>query len=54
MGVDEPRRVRADSAVLRALTATEADLVLVAPEEADLDGGVGALLRYVDAATRHR
>jgi hypothetical protein len=54
MGVDEPERVRADAAVLRALTTTEAELVTVAREEADLDGGVGALLRYVDASTRHR
>ena len=54
MGVAKPERVRADAALLRAATATEADLVLVSPGEVDLDAGVGALLRYVDASTRRR
>jgi hypothetical protein len=52
MGVEQPQRVRADAALLRALAGTEANLVLVDPEQVDLDGGIGALLRYVDAATR--
>jgi hypothetical protein len=52
MGVQHPQRVRADAALLRALAATEANLVLVTPDEIDLDGGVGALLRYADASTR--
>jgi hypothetical protein len=54
MGTEHPHRVRADAALLRALTATDADLVLVSPDEIDLDGGVGALLRYADASTRRR
>jgi hypothetical protein len=54
MGVLNPRRVRADAALLRALAATDADLVLVTPAEIDLDGGVGALLRYADASTLKR
>src|SRR5439155_8796376 len=36
MGVAKPERVRADAALLRAATATEADLVLVSPGEVDL------------------
>lgn len=51
MSVDEPREVRADAALLRALAATDADLVLVGAQEAELDGGVGAVLRYTDAVT---
>jgi hypothetical protein len=54
MGVQRPQRVRADAALLRALAASDANLVLVTPGEIDLDGGVGALLRYADASTRNR
>ena len=50
--VVNPQQVRADAAILRALAATDADLVLVGPD--DLDVGVAALLRYADASTRHR
>ncbi|WP_326553745.1 baeRF2 domain-containing protein [Micromonospora sp. NBC_01813] len=50
MSVAEPREVRADAALLRALAATDADLVLVG-QEAELDGGVGAVLRYADPVT---
>jgi hypothetical protein len=53
MGAADPQQVRADAALLRALAATDADLVLVSPDEFDLGGGVGALLRYADASTRH-
>jgi hypothetical protein len=53
MGAANPQQVRADAALLRALAATDADLVLVTPDEMDLGGGVGALLRYADASTRH-
>ncbi|HWG99527.1 MAG TPA: Vms1/Ankzf1 family peptidyl-tRNA hydrolase [Pilimelia sp.] len=54
MGVAQPQRVRADAALLRAVTGTDAALVLVGPGEAPLEGGVGALLRYADAGTRRR
>ncbi|MGC9669174.1 Vms1/Ankzf1 family peptidyl-tRNA hydrolase [Planosporangium sp. 12N6] len=54
MGTGNPQQVRADAALLRALAATDADLVLVSPDEVDLDGGVGALLRYADASTRRQ
>jgi hypothetical protein len=51
MGVDEPVRVRADAALVRAATCTGADLVLVGPDDVDLEHGVGAVLRYRDPAT---
>jgi hypothetical protein len=53
LGAANPQQVRADAALLRALAATDADLILVTPDEIDLGGGVGALLRYADASTRH-
>jgi len=49
--VTDVRQVRADAALLRALAGTHADLVLVGPDEAVLDGGVGVVLRYADAST---
>jgi hypothetical protein len=54
MGVEEPVRVRADAALVRALAGTGADLVLVGPDDADLRHGVGAVLRYADASTRRQ
>ncbi|MGN9906796.1 baeRF2 domain-containing protein [Phytohabitans sp. LJ34] len=51
MGVEEPVRVRADAALVRAVAGTGADLVLVGPDDADLRHGVGAVLRYTDAST---
>ncbi|EWM63965.1 MULTISPECIES: baeRF2 domain-containing protein [Micromonospora] len=55
MSVADPQRVRADAALLRALIGTDADLTVLAPEEApELTDGVGAVLRYVDASTPGR
>jgi hypothetical protein len=54
MHVAQPRRARADAALLRALACTGGNLILVGPAEGGLDGGVGALLRYADVGTRHR
>ncbi|SBT39622.1 baeRF2 domain-containing protein [Micromonospora auratinigra] len=55
MSVADPQRVRADAALLRALVGTDADLTVLAPEEApELTDGVGAVLRYVDAGTPGR
>jgi hypothetical protein len=51
MAVDDPQEVRADAALVRALSGTDADIVLVGPDEAPLDGGLGAVLRYLDAST---
>lgn len=55
MSVADPQKVRADAALLRALIGTDAELTVLAPEEApELDDGVGAVLRYVDAGTPGR
>lgn len=55
LGIGRPQRVRADDALLRALVGTDAALTLLDANEApELTDGVGAVLRYVDAATPHR
>jgi hypothetical protein len=55
MSVADPQKVRADAALLRALIGTDAELTVLAPEEApELTDGVGAVLRYVDASTPGR
>ncbi|MFG1954983.1 Vms1/Ankzf1 family peptidyl-tRNA hydrolase [Micromonospora sp. NPDC048830] len=55
MSVPDPHRVRADAALVRALVGTHAELAVLGPDEApDLTDGVGAVLRYVDAATPGR
>lgn len=55
MSVTEPRRVRADAALVRALVGTDAGLTVLGPDEApDLPDGVGAILRYADASTPGR
>ncbi|WP_189168909.1 baeRF2 domain-containing protein [Pilimelia anulata] len=51
MGVATPRRDRADAALVRALTCTDAELMLVAAGAAPLTGGVGTLLRYADVGS---
>ncbi len=47
-GVRHPPQVRADAAILRALTAADASIALVAPDE-HLRGGVAVRLRYAEA-----
>ncbi|WIM96339.1 hypothetical protein ACTOB_008528 [Actinoplanes oblitus] len=48
-GIRHPPLVRADAAILRALTAAEGSIRMVDPaEHHDLHGGVAALLRYAD------
>jgi len=54
LGVQNPFRVPAEAAVLRALTGTDAELILLRPGEAKLGHAWGARLRYADAVTRHR
>jgi hypothetical protein len=51
LGVSEPLQDRADAAIVRALAATDAALVLAPAGKASLADGLGALLRYTDAAT---
>lgn len=43
---------RADAVLVRALAATDADLVAVPAAELPLTDGIGALLRWADAAGR--
>jgi hypothetical protein len=50
-GVDNALQVRADAALLRAIVGTDAELVLVTPEQVRLEHGIGAILRYADGAT---
>jgi hypothetical protein len=54
MNVTRPQRVRADAALVRALACSDGQLVLVGPEELDMEGGIAALLHYADASTRRR
>ncbi|GIF62009.1 hypothetical protein Ais01nite_00440 [Asanoa ishikariensis] len=48
VGVEDPLRVRADQALLRAITGTDAALVLVGPDEVPLEHGIGAVMRWAD------
>ncbi|MGA3524832.1 baeRF2 domain-containing protein [Melissospora conviva] len=48
----EAQRVRADAALVRALVGTDAEINVLGPEEGPvLTDGLGAVLRYTDAAT---
>jgi hypothetical protein len=49
--VDHPEKVRADAALVRAIAGTSADLVLIEPDEAPVEHGIGAVLRYADASS---
>jgi hypothetical protein len=51
LGVAQCRRDRADAALVRALVATDAELVLVPTGQPSMQDGIGALLRYADAST---
>lgn len=51
LGVQDPRQDRADAVLVRALAAEDAALVTVPRAELDLADGLGAVLRYADAAT---
>ncbi|MDR7277115.1 baeRF2 domain-containing protein [Catenuloplanes atrovinosus] len=45
-GVENPRKVRADAALTRAIAASGATLVLLDPDDTPLDHGIGAVVRY--------
>jgi hypothetical protein len=52
LSVPDPRRVRADAALVRALVGTDAGVTVLDRDQApELTDGVGAVLRYVDAST---
>jgi hypothetical protein len=50
-GVQDPQKVRADAAVVRAIAGTGAHLVLVGPDDAARRDGIGAVLHYADASS---
>ncbi len=50
-GVQNPLKVRADAALLRAIVGTRAQLMLVDREEVSLDHGIAGVLRYADASS---
>jgi hypothetical protein len=50
-GVSNPQKVRADAALLRAIAGTSANLVLVSPDDVELEHGIGAVMRYADGST---
>jgi Bacterial archaeo-eukaryotic release factor family 2 len=50
-GVQNPQKVRADAALVRAIAGTGAHLVLIAAHQAQLEHGIGAVLRYADASS---
>jgi hypothetical protein len=50
-GVQEPQKVRADAALVRAIAGTGAQLFLIEPGEVPLEHGIGAVLRYADASS---
>jgi hypothetical protein len=47
-GVAAPRDELADAALIRALVATDGELLLVPPDGFGADGGIGAILRFTD------
>jgi release factor family 2 len=51
LGVDDVAEERADTALIRALTATSGELLVVPDGGLRAESGVGAVLRYVDAST---
>ncbi|XVQ09158.1 Vms1/Ankzf1 family peptidyl-tRNA hydrolase [Spirillospora sp. CA-255316] len=53
LGVDDPVEERADAALIRAVTATDGDLVVLPSDGPNAKLGVGAVLRYNDPSTRH-
>ncbi|HEU5160517.1 MAG TPA: Vms1/Ankzf1 family peptidyl-tRNA hydrolase [Streptosporangiaceae bacterium] len=53
LGVAEPATDRADAALVRALVATDGDLLVTPPDGLDAESRVAALLRYVDESTPH-
>lgn len=54
LGAQQVQLIRAEDALIRAATVTDAQLIVVPPGSVHLDDGVGAVLRYVDPATPHR
>ncbi|MFI0357655.1 Vms1/Ankzf1 family peptidyl-tRNA hydrolase [Actinomadura sp. 9N407] len=53
LGVEDVREERADAALIRAVAAMDGQLVILPSDGPNAALGVGAVLRYNDAATRH-
>ena len=53
MGVTDPVRVRADTALVWAVLSGDAGVTLLDPDERALSDGIGALLRWSDRSTPH-
>jgi len=51
MGVSEPRQDRYDSAMLRAVAGSDAELLITPNAHEYVQDGIGALLRYADEST---
>jgi Bacterial archaeo-eukaryotic release factor family 2 len=48
LGVEDPQRDRTDAALVRALVGTDAAIAVLTQDTVELDGGVGAVLRYAN------
>jgi len=53
LGATDPKKVRADIALVWALVYGDSGITLLDPDQRDLEDGVGALLRYADRSTPH-
>jgi hypothetical protein len=53
LGVDDPQEERADAALIRAVAAMDGEMVVLPANGPEAPLGIGAVLRYNDAATRH-
>jgi hypothetical protein len=53
LGVSDPTRVRADTALVWAVVSADSGVTLLDPDQRDLADGVGALLRWSDRSTPH-
>ncbi|MQY06190.1 baeRF2 domain-containing protein [Actinomadura macrotermitis] len=54
LGVADPVEERADAALVRAVAATDGELIVVPADGPNAAIGVGAVLRYSDPSTSHR
>jgi hypothetical protein len=49
--VQNPLKVRADAALLRAIAGTGAHLILIGADDVPLNDGIAAVLRYADGGS---
>jgi hypothetical protein len=53
LGVSDPTKIRADTALIWAVVSADSGVTLLDPDDRDLADGVGALLRWSDRSTPH-